>query len=112
MSQEAVCPPPPPPPPPPPLSPPTELSWRMLPSGAKPTMEDRHVIIPSYDPVGAAGQRLQDGVPRNFLAVYDGHNGQRAAEAASHRCPLARLLLPSFTDLVHSLLEKQQSMHS
>ena len=48
-------------------------------------MEDRHVIIPSYNPGGVAGQALQDGVPRSFVAVYDGHNGQRAAEAASHR---------------------------
>ncbi|KAK9851327.1 hypothetical protein WJX84_001751 [Apatococcus fuscideae] len=56
--------------------------------GAKPTMEDRHVIIPSYNPGGVAGQALQDGVPRSFVAVYDGHNGQRAAEAASHRLHL------------------------
>ncbi|KAK9822523.1 hypothetical protein WJX74_000939 [Apatococcus lobatus] len=56
--------------------------------GAKPTMEDRHVIIPSYSPGGTAGQVLQDGVPRSFVAVYDGHNGQRAAESASHRLHL------------------------
>ena len=41
-------------------------------------MEDRHTVIASYSPAA-------DGVSRSFAAVYDGHNGDEAAEFCCNR---------------------------
>ena len=46
--------------------------------GARAYMEDRHTVIASYSPSA-------DGISRSFAAVYDGHNGARAAEHCSSR---------------------------
>lgn len=53
--------------------------------GARPYMEDRHVIIASFCPQSSAGQPLHDGVHRSYAAIFDGHNGERAAEVAASR---------------------------
>ena len=55
-------------------------------AGARPYMEDRHTIVASYKTIGSGGTYLDDGVMRSFAAVYDGHNGSKAAEEASARC--------------------------
>ncbi|GAB4815652.1 hypothetical protein N2152v2_002698 [Parachlorella kessleri] len=47
--------------------------------GRRNYMEDRHTVIPSFD-VGA-----RDGIPRQFVAVYDGHSSHRGSEHASRR---------------------------
>ncbi|KAL6761608.1 phosphatase 2C-like domain-containing protein, partial [Haematococcus lacustris] len=48
--------------------------------------EDRHVMIASWRPLGSNGRPLpDDGVERSYSAVFDGHNGSRAAEEAAGR---------------------------
>ncbi|KAK9829310.1 hypothetical protein WJX72_005079 [[Myrmecia] bisecta] len=58
--------------------------------GARPYMEDRHTIIPSFQPTSASGGHISDGVYRSFAGIYDGHNGAKAAE---HCCARLHLLL-------------------
>lgn len=41
-------------------------------------MEDRHTVVASYSPVA-------DGVSRSWAGVYDGHNGDEAAELCCNR---------------------------
>ncbi len=48
-------------------------------------MEDRHCIVQCLRPLSASGQPLQDGVQRSLAAIYDGHNGTRAADTAASR---------------------------
>lgn len=48
-------------------------------------MEDRHTVVTSFHPLGRGGVPCPDGVNRSFAAVYDGHNGSRAAEECSSR---------------------------
>lgn len=52
---------------------------------ARPYMEDRHCIVQCLRPIGSGGQPLQDGVQRSLAAIYDGHNGTRAADTAASR---------------------------
>ncbi|GFR41712.1 hypothetical protein Agub_g2462, partial [Astrephomene gubernaculifera] len=52
---------------------------------ARPYMEDRHCIVQCLRPLSASGQPLQDGVQRCLAAIYDGHNGSRAADTAAAR---------------------------
>ncbi|KAG2486043.1 hypothetical protein HYH03_015250 [Edaphochlamys debaryana] len=52
---------------------------------ARPYMEDRHCIVQCLRPLSASGQPLEDGVPRCLAAIYDGHNGTRAADTAATR---------------------------
>lgn len=52
-------------------------------------MEDRHTILASYEPVGAAAAAADAGVLRSFAGVYDGHNGFQSAEEAAARYTLA-----------------------
>lgn len=56
-----------------------------LAKGRRPYMEDRHTIVSSLLPLSSTHVPLQDGVPRSFAAVYDGHNGAMAAEHAAER---------------------------
>ncbi|KAK9914952.1 hypothetical protein WJX75_002812 [Coccomyxa subellipsoidea] len=53
--------------------------------GARPYMEDRHVIIANYQPTGTQGAHDSDGIPRSYAAVFDGHNGSQSAEEACSR---------------------------
>ena len=49
-------------------------------------MEDRHAVVQSLQPLAASGAPLPaDGVPRCLAAIYDGHNGTRAADTAASR---------------------------
>lgn len=48
-------------------------------------MEDRHCIVNCLRPVGSGGQPVMDGVERCLAAIYDGHNGTRAADTAASR---------------------------
>ena len=48
-------------------------------------MEDRHCIVHCLRPMSSSGQPLQDGVQRSLAAIYDGHNGTRAADTAATR---------------------------
>jgi hypothetical protein len=48
-------------------------------------MEDRHTIVPAFALHGAGGRALQDGVPRAYAGVFDGHNGACAADHAADR---------------------------
>lgn len=50
--------------------------------GARPYMEDRHAMVHDFKPKGMDGC---DGVRRSFMGVYDGHNGEWAAEFASEK---------------------------
>ena len=34
-------------------------------------MEDKHTVVSSFKPLGAAGA-VEDGIERSFFAVYDG----------------------------------------
>ncbi|KXZ41809.1 hypothetical protein GPECTOR_276g723 [Gonium pectorale] len=52
---------------------------------ARPYMEDRHCIVQSLRPLSSSGAPLQDGVQRCLAAIYDGHNGTRAADTAASR---------------------------
>lgn len=57
---------------------------------ARPYMEDRHVLVSHLALLGPGGAPLassgsDDGVERSLVAVYDGHNGSRMAEAAAGR---------------------------
>ncbi|GIL65773.1 hypothetical protein Vafri_19462 [Volvox africanus] len=52
---------------------------------ARPYMEDRHCIVQCLRPLSSSGQPLQDGVQRCLAAIYDGHNGTRAADTAAAR---------------------------
>ena len=64
-------------------------------AGLRPYMEDRHIVIASYQPHSGSGAPLSDGVVRSFAAVFDGHNGCNAAEHACNRCvPQVRVLVP------------------
>jgi serine/threonine protein phosphatase PrpC len=45
--------------------------------GARPYMEDRHIIIPEYS------LSKEDPIQRSFAGVYDGHNGLLAADYAA-----------------------------
>lgn len=56
--------------------------------GERAYMEDRHTVVASYSP-------QPDGNSRSFAAVYDGHNGAKAAEQCS-----SRWAAPSCTPLV------------
>ncbi|MEW5306475.1 MAG: hypothetical protein WDW36_008937 [Sanguina aurantia] len=52
-------------------------------------MEDRHTVVASLRLLSPAGlPLLDDGVQRSLAAVYDGHNGSRAAELAASRLHL------------------------
>ncbi|PNW84319.1 hypothetical protein CHLRE_04g229494v5 [Chlamydomonas reinhardtii] len=52
----------------------------------RPYMEDRHAVVQSLQPLAASGAPLPaDGVPRCLAAIYDGHNGTRAADTAASR---------------------------
>ncbi|CAL8468404.1 g7944 [Coccomyxa elongata] len=53
--------------------------------GARPYMEDRHIIVANYCPTGAGGKPDPDGVLRSYAAVFDGHNGSQSAEEAASR---------------------------
>ena len=69
-------------------------------------MEDRHTLVASYTPVGPSGAPCADGVNRSFVAIYDGHNGFKAAEQCSSRwdCPCAPWLALSPPRLSHACL--------
>lgn len=47
-------------------------------------MEDKHTVVSSFKPLGAAGA-VEDGIERSYFAVFDGHNGERSAEEAASR---------------------------
>ena len=55
----------------------------------RPYMEDRHSLVQRLRPLSATGGQLagaaaaDDGVERSWAAVFDGHNGSRAAEEAA-----------------------------
>ncbi|EFN51321.1 hypothetical protein CHLNCDRAFT_141080 [Chlorella variabilis] len=49
--------------------------------GQRSYMEDRHTVIPDFRPKGAADPAL----PRQFVAVYDGHSSHHGSEHASRR---------------------------
>jgi hypothetical protein len=77
------------------VPPPTPGFLRL--TGARPYMEDRHTVVASFVPLGAAGLPLNDGVYRSFAGVYDGHNGAKSAEecaARLHMVGLGRPALP------------------
>ena len=60
-------------------------------------MEDRHTIISAFTPLSFASAPLPDGVERSFAAIYDGHNGSKAAEYACSQVrsqPQATVALP------------------
>ncbi|KAL3144636.1 hypothetical protein ABBQ38_001995 [Trebouxia sp. C0009 RCD-2024] len=46
--------------------------------GARSYMEDRQTVVASYSPAA-------DGISRSFAGVYDGHNGDEAAELCCNR---------------------------
>ena len=41
-------------------------------AGARAYMEDKHTVVSSFKPHGAAGAVVEDGIERSFFAVYDG----------------------------------------
>ena len=53
----------------------------------RPYMEDRHTLVSCLRPLTLSGQPAggDDGVPRCWAGVFDGHNGARAAEFAAAR---------------------------
>eukprot|EP00898_Chlorokybus_atmophyticus_P005545 jgi/Chlat1/5992/Chrsp4S06193 len=52
----------------------------------RPYMEDRHAIVPGFTFAPRGGMAAaQDGLQRSYCAVFDGHNGAKAAEYASRR---------------------------
>lgn len=55
--------------------------------GLRAYMEDRHVTLSNLidDDAPSSDQTKEDGVIRNFAAVYDGHNGSLAADHAQAR---------------------------
>ena len=65
-------------------------------AGMRAYMEDRYSIIASYQlpAPGLGGMPLLDGVTRSFAAVFDGHNGSKAADHASDRFAEPLPLLP------------------
>ena len=54
-------------------------------AGPRPYMEDRYTIISSYTPLSFTSQAMPDDIVRSYAAVFDGHNGTKAAEHACAR---------------------------
>lgn len=54
-------------------------------TGLRPYMEDRCVVVASYQPLSGSHTPVTDGVPRSFAAVVDGHNGCQAADHVTDR---------------------------
>ena len=66
-------------------------------AGPRPYMEDRYTIISSYTPLSFTSQPMPDDIVRSYAAVFDGHNGTKAAEhaCARHALDLAMLKMCS-----------------